>query len=309
MKVVLLSCELYLPAPGDHPGHADPLVHMLTGQIHEEDRLLEDALKPYGVSCERVAWSDADYDWASADLVVFRTPWDYMNRYPEFSAWLEEVTPLTQFLNPLETIHWNLDKHYLQDLEKSGIRIVPTLFAEKNASLKLEDWHQQAGWTHTVLKPSVSAGGRHTYRLNPGNRAEHEAIFQELLAEESWMLQPFLNSVVDHGEWSAMVFNGQFSHAVLKNAKPGDFRVQDDFGGTVKKVEASAELREFAEAAARVVSPVPAYARVDVVLLDDSSLAISELELFEPELWMRFEPSSAKILAEAVQQALTTTAP
>ena len=29
------------------------------------------------------------------------------------------------------------------------------------------------------------------------------------------------------------MINGQFTHAVLKKAKPGDFRVQDDFGGTV----------------------------------------------------------------------------
>ena len=30
--------------------------------------------------------------------------------------------------------------------------------------------------------------------------------------------------------------NGIYTHAVLKKAKSGDFRVQDDFGGSVEKL-------------------------------------------------------------------------
>ena len=47
------------------------------------------------------------------------------------------------------------------------------------------------------------------------------------------LIQPFFKTISELGEASLMVFDGKFTHAILKKAKPGDFRVQDDFGGTV----------------------------------------------------------------------------
>ena len=45
------------------------------------------------------------------------------------------------------------------------------------------------------------------------------------------MLQEYQNKITTKGEVAFMIFGGKYSHAVLKKAKPGDFRVQDDFGG------------------------------------------------------------------------------
>ncbi|MEO0438812.1 MAG: hypothetical protein AAF098_18120, partial [Pseudomonadota bacterium] len=60
-------------------------------------------------------------------------------------------------------------------------------------------------------------------------------------------MQPFQHRIVSEGEVSMMVFNGQFTHAVLKKAKAGDFRVQDDFGGTVDDYTPTEEEIEFAK--------------------------------------------------------------
>lgn len=79
-----------------------------------------------------------------------------------------------------------------------------------------------------MLKPAIVDAARHTYRLNTENLTEHESIFRELIQHEVMLLQPFQHSVVEQGEMSLMVIGGKYSHAVPKQAKAGDFRVQDD---------------------------------------------------------------------------------
>jgi glutathione synthase/RimK-type ligase-like ATP-grasp enzyme len=97
-----------------------------------------------------------------------------------------------------------------------------------------------------------------------------------------------------------MFFGEEYSHAVLKKAKEGDFRVQDDYGGTVHKYVASEKEVEFAYEAIKACPEKPAYARVDMIEDNDGELAVSELELIEPELWFRFRPEAADLLAEEV---------
>jgi hypothetical protein len=54
---------------------------------------------------------------------------------------------------------------------------------------------------------------------------------------------------------------------------------------------------KLAEKAVLSVGPVPVYARVDLVWDLNDTVCISELELVEPELWMRRLPESAKAFA------------
>ena len=93
-------------------------------------------------------------------------------------------------------------------------------------------------------------------------------------------------------------------HAVLKQAKPGDFRVQDDFGGSVQIYNPTKEEIQFAENAVKSCPELPIYARVDVFLDNQNKLAIAELELIEPELWFRFHPKSADELAKGIKQRI-----
>lgn len=97
-----------------------------------------------------------------------------------------------------------------------------------------------------------------------------------------------------------MVLGGKFSHAILKTAKPGDFRVQDDFGGEIHLYGPSPDEIDFATKAVHACENLPFYARVDVVWDNNNQLALSELELIEPELWFRKKLNSAALLAEAV---------
>lgn len=268
--------------------------------ILKEDEILQKALEKYHVSVTRKDWADPAFDWTSAKLLLFRSTWDYFDRLDEFRKWLKEVSAKTLLINTPDIIWWNMDKKYLGELHKKGVRIIPTQFIEKGAAITLSDLHSKAGWQETVLKPTVGGGGRYTYRLNKAHLTVHEKKFQTLIAEEDFMLQPFQQSILNKGEWSLMFFNDTYSHAVLKKARQGDFRVQDDFGGTVHPYEASQKEINFALQAINACPTKPIYARVDMVQDNEEELAISELELIEPELWFRLKPEAADLLASEV---------
>ena len=66
-----------------------------TQNVLDEDRLLQEACRRLGLSVYRTAWDDPKMDWSQTRFVVFRTTWDYFDRFPEFSAWLERIDALT----------------------------------------------------------------------------------------------------------------------------------------------------------------------------------------------------------------------
>lgn len=269
-----------------------------------EDQLVSDALKNEGISVERKSWSDPDFDWSTTKFIIFRSTWDYFDRYDEFTVWLKNVSTKTTLLNSAEIIHWNIDKHYLLDLKQKGIHICESYFIEKGTDTSLLELHDNLGWEKTVLKPCVSGAARHTYKLEKDTFDQHEMNFQELISNEAMMLQPFQENIMTVGEFSFVIINGKYSHAVLKIAKPGDFRVQDDFGGTVHVHQANEEQIQFSENAVKACKGKPMYARVDVIIDNDDKLAISEIELIEPELWFRNHQNAALILAKEIKKLL-----
>lgn len=268
--------------------------------ILKEDGLVIDALTARGYKVGRKSWSDPNFDWSYTKAVLFRTTWDYFDRFEEWKNWLNKVNEVTKMINPFSLIQWNMDKHYLADLQGKGVNIPETHYIEIGTTTTLSALFAQKGWHECILKPCISGAARHTYRLNLQNINEHESIFQQLIQKEAMMLQPFQKNVVEKGEISLMVMGGQFTHAVLKIAKPGDFRVQDDFGGTVHEYQPMAEEIAFAEKAVAACSPQPYYARVDIIRDNHHQLAVIEMEMIEPELWFRLKPGAATVLAESI---------
>ncbi len=267
--------------------------------IVKEDGMLMKALEDKGLKTGRLSWDDPHFKWSDTRYIIFRSTWDYFERYDEFSEWLERTSKLVSMINPYETIRWNIDKHYLHDLSNNGIPVIPTVFIEPGEQRALQELVRDSDWTDLILKPAVSGGARHTYRLNPGNIEEHETVFRELIKTESMLLQEFQNSVISEGEIALILFGGKYSHSILKRAKEGDFRVQDEFGGSVHNYEASPEEIDFAENVISVCDPIPVYARVDVIKDNNNELSVTELELIEPELWFRKYPRAAELFVEA----------
>lgn len=272
--------------------------------ILTEDTLIQKSLEKLGLKVFRTSWSNPNFDWTSTRAVFFSTTWDYFDRYEEFSKWFEDIKTKTLLINPYETIKWNLDKHYLNDLEKAGINVPETIFTEAGEDINLNQLLTKSGWKETVLKPAISGAGRHTYRINKDNLNDYENTFSELIQSESMMLQEFQDNVISKGEVAYMIMGNKFTHAILKKAKKGDFRVQDDFGGTVELYDASQKEIDFALNTVANCGKETTYARVDVIYDNNNQLAVTELELIEPELWFRFKNSAADDLAREVIKIL-----
>jgi glutathione synthase/RimK-type ligase-like ATP-grasp enzyme len=278
-------------------------------QILAEDALLQTQLARHGLRAVRVDWARSDFDWSRPRCALFRTTWDYFNRAGEFRAWLDRVSAQTRLINPPAVIRWNMDKHYLADLEARGIHAVPTHFIEAGTDTALPAVLAETGWDQAVLKPVVSGAARHTYRVDSRNAPEIDAVFRDLLQTEAVMIQPFQRAINESGELSLMVIGGRHTHSVLKVAEPDDFRVQDDHGGTVHPHQAHPDEIRFAERVVAACAPVPVYARVDMLRDNDGDLAVMELELVEPELFMRLHPPAAEALARCVSDLLRSDPP
>ena len=273
--------------------------------VYFEDRLVYHALEELGLKTLRLSWDDMFFDWSTTKSVLFRTTWDYFDRYDEFSVWLERVSKQTMLLNSEALIRWNIDKHYLLNLKYKGVPICESYFIEKGDTITLYNLSKKHSLDTFVIKPCISGAARHTYKISQENITAHEELFSELIANEAMIIQPFQKNIVKKGEISMMVVDGKFTHAVLKIAKPGDFRVQDDFGGTVSDYTPTQEEITYAENAVKSCPEMPIYARVDVFLDNENKLALAELELIEPELWFRNHPKAAHKLAKAIKERIT----
>lgn len=289
--IVLVTEDRYV-----NPQHTNDYID----NILRDDALLIDAFAQHGLSAERISWSDPAFDWSSPTCIIFRTMWDYFNRFAAFTQWLNHIADKTMCINAIETVRWNMDKHYLADLQQAGVPIVETQFIEKGSSLTLENILGNVN--RGIIKPAVSGAARHTYVVEADTIKQIQPIFSELIAQEAMLFQPFQEAILSFGEVSCMLMGGQFTHAVLKRAKSGDFRVQDDFGGTVHPYTPTPEEIAFAELAIASCPTLPAYARVDFTRDIHGSPLLMELELIEPELWFRKHPDAASKLAQFISQ-------
>ena len=293
--ITLLTCRAYFK-----PNKITPYI----ANILKEEQLLKVALEKQGISVEITYWDNPSYDWSATKAVLFRTIWDYFERFDEFWKWLVELNTQTKLINSFDLIEWNIDKHYLNDLSKSGIEIVPTYFADKGCNMKLLEIAKINQWKDLVIKPAISASAFKTYKITANEIQGNEKLFNSLVQERDMLVQPYFETITKLGEASLMVFDGKFTHAILKKAQPGDFRVQDDFGGTVHNYIPTKEEINFAEKVFEVCKTKPIYGRVDIVWDNDKKFHLSELEIIEPELWIRNYPKSAERIAEAVDKIL-----
>jgi glutathione synthase/RimK-type ligase-like ATP-grasp enzyme len=270
-----------------------------------EDQLVKEALERKGLKVERKSWDDQNFNWEESQFCLFRTTWDYFERFDEFKPWLDSTSLKTHFLNSKEIVYWNMDKHYLGDLEKKGVNIAPTQFIEPGDLRSLLTHIDSLPWDEFILKPAIAGTARHTYRFKRDDAGKRAKIFEKLIAKESMLLQEYQKQITTKGEISLVMFGGKFSHAVLKKAKAGDFRVQDDFGGTVHDYKPNSNEIAFAERALEACRPhQPIYARIDIFWDNNDKLCLAELELIEPELWFRKNEKAADLLASEIVNSM-----
>jgi glutathione synthase/RimK-type ligase-like ATP-grasp enzyme len=275
--------------------------------LSADDRLLLPGLAGRGIGAEPAAWDDPAVAWDSYEALVIRSTWNYHTSLDAFRAWIDRVDALSvPVWNPPAILRWNASKAYLHDLSVEGVDIVPTRWSTDGGSRELAHVLADAGWSDAVVKPAVSASAYETWRVTSGCvTAEDEARFRRVAGRPGGaMVQRFVPELAMNGEWSLMFIAGEYSHAVLKRPRAGDFRVQHEHGGSAEPVAPPAH----ALATARQISTrIPGrwlYARVDGVEIDGKFVLV-ELELLEPSMFLAAEPGAAGRFAEAIHSALS----
>jgi glutathione synthase/RimK-type ligase-like ATP-grasp enzyme len=271
-----------------------------------DDQLLANELARLGVTVTPLPWTEIDpYSVVEAPPIVLRSTWDYHKVPTMFRAWLESLQDSGRPVwNAPAVALGNIDKIYLQELEKRGIAVPRTTWLDVPTVAAVRAAMTDAGWTTAVLKPRIAATAYGTFLVT----SDSELTDNDLAPGRASgaLLQEFVPEIAD-GEISLMYCEGRFSHAVRKRARTGDFRVQKDFGGSVESTDPAQELLAFAEGVMRTLPHQPLYARVDVVSAARGPL-LMELELIEPELYFVNHPDAAARFASAISQRLSRAA-
>jgi glutathione synthase/RimK-type ligase-like ATP-grasp enzyme len=275
--------------------------------LDEDEPPLRLALQKAGCDVQIAEWDDANADWASFDVALLRSAWDYAERVTEFLAWVERASKLTHVLNPLPVVRWNTDKHYLAQLAAAGVATVPSKFIEPGddagqAIGKLLELHDNA---ELVVKPAIGAGSRDTERHRRTELGPAVAHAKRLLnANRSVLVQPYLERVDRDGETALMFFEGRFSHAIRKGPllPPGGVATTGLFAAEsiTPRVPGADEMRLAEKIVAAVPFGIPLYARIDLIRNDDGAPCLLELELTEPSLFFAHAAGSAERFTAAV---------
>lgn len=271
--------------------------------LFDDDARAVEPLRSLGWQLTPVAWTDPGIDWAAFDLVVVRTPWDYVRNLALFEDTLTAIAAVAVLENPPDLLRWNLRKTYLRDLAAKGVPVVPTVFRDRLQPGEHASLFAEANTDDLVIKPVVGASAVGAFRVSLPSAEDRAEEIESFFAERELMAQPTVRAVLEEGEYSLLYFGGRFSHATLKTPRSGDFRVQRHHGGSVIGVTASPELVEAGDRVMAALEAPPLYARVDLVRTNHGrGFWLMELELIEPELFLRLDPESPARWARAVAE-------
>ena len=214
-----------------------------------------------------------------------------------FLAWTHTLDRLgVTVINDTHLLRWNSDKRYLLELERDGVPIIPTRVAQ---GVFLQAALSQMVDRDVVIKPTVSGGAWHTVRGKAG-QPDFEQAIAKLPPQLDYLVQPFVPEIASDGEWSLLYFGDTYSHAVLKRPSEGDYRVQEQHGGSMAQAIPDESI---VQAGSRILAAVaalghqaPIYARVDGVVVNGQFLMM-ELEVIEPSLFLAERPDAAERFA------------
>jgi len=269
-------------------------VAFLTSQelaaLTDDDRLAIPELEARGARVSPLVWTDARAaeDARAFDLVVVRSPWDWQTAPARFAAVLDAIPRLEN----RSASKW-LDKRYLLELAARGVRTIPTeviAAPEKVAECK---------YPRAVLKPALGAGGHRTFSFAAAEWPRVAAA----AGAGPFLLQPFVEEVETEGEWSLVFFDGVYSHAVRKRAARGEFRVHVEWGGSVEIATPPASFVDEARRVLDAAGETFLFARVDGIPTR-AGFVLTELEVVEPELFLRAHPDAPARFADAVATRL-----
>lgn len=289
--IAFLACETTLPGASQRREDA-----------FEHDRMiaaLQPAMAARGLDLRVIGWEGPLEAFSGVACVLLGTAWDYQDKAESFLAKLDALAAHgIAVCNPPDLVRWNLTKTYLRELSDAGVPTIPTLWRETVTAKGITEALDVFECDAVVVKRQIGAG------------AEGQELMRRSSLAEGWhfdrpaMIQPYLPAIATEGEISFIFIDGAFSHALIKRAADGEYRIQSLYGGREELHEASAEDVATAQ---RVLNAVPfatpLYARIDM-LRGDEGLLLMEAELIEPYLYPEQGPQLGERLARAIAKRL-----
>lgn len=284
MKIALLTCQA-LP------------------NLTDSDQLLIPALAKHKIEAYPVIWDDKAVNWTDFDYLVFRNTWDYYEKEEAFNIWLTSLKKLgIKTLNSIEIIEQNKHKFYLRDLEKKGVKIIPTQFIPKTNHLNLKEIIPKY-WKKAVIKPAFSAGSYLTEVFDKDNLEDIELKYKTIASQKDMLVQEFMPQIQTLGETSFIFFNKKFSHCVNKKPLENDFRIQVQFGGKYTLVHPNQELINQAQKIIETFEGNLLYARVDGIVIENQ-IHLMEVECIEPDLYFNLAQNSQEQFIASLLQLI-----
>ena len=268
MKIAFLACDTTLPGRPERRSDA-----------FEHDYQFEAIKRPLaekGIELVEINWKAPIEELSSFDIALISTTWDYQECCDEFLNKLDAIevsgTPLC---NPAELVRWNIEKTYLRELATRGAPTVPTLWVDNPTPDHAKQAFSEFGTDTIVIKRQVGAGAEGQIKLTASDTLPNGPLL-----DRSAMIQPFLPAIQSEGEYSFIFVDGELSHALIKRAKSGDYRIQSAYGGKEDPITPSDEDLAQAKSIVDILpGGAPLYARIDMVRSSTGELLLMEAEL------------------------------
>jgi hypothetical protein len=267
--------------------------------LTRSDRALKEELENLGASVRVAIWTDSEVDWSASNLTVIRSTWDGCTRFREFERWLRRIEAETRICNPMEKILWNFEKHYLVDLQKGGIEIIPTVYFHAGSHVSLHP--TDVDWPDVVAKPAIGGSSIGVRRFSmPDELSLLEDHLHGILTRTGALMQRFEETVTTLAERSLVFIGGEYSHAVRRIPfNTGDTPESTQFDHEAEQPEIAFATRVLEVSDSKRLP----FSRVDI-LPSPTGLLLMELELIEPALFLTRRAGAARKLAATLLSLL-----
>ena len=291
--VAFLACATTVPSSGVRRGDAFEHDLMINA--------LEPAFRAQDIELRVIDWEAPLEEFEGVHAALLGTAWNYQDHAPEFMAKLDALQAQgITVLNQPKLVQWNITKTYLRELEEAEVRTIPTLWREIVTEKGVVEALDVFECDRVVVKRQVGAGAEGQELVSRKGLPGPDWVFNQPA-----MLQPFLPAIATEGELSFIFIDGAVSHALVKRAADGDYRIQSLYGGTEEVYQPSEEDLTAAQAVFDAVPfETPLYGRIDMLRMKDGGLALMEAELIEPYLYPVQGPRLGERLAVAVAKRI-----
>ncbi|EOX2646042.1 RimK family alpha-L-glutamate ligase [Campylobacter upsaliensis] len=253
-------------------------------ESNEALKKLKAKLENLHYQCELKAWQEIRVrHLAQNTLILPLAVWDYSLEYANFLHFLNELERAKiSILNPSEILKMNADKSYLKILEEANLPIIDSIIFKQN-----EDFNfSQIPFQKAVIKPLVGQSG---YKVR--------FLEQKIPTKEEFphgaLIQPFIESVEELGEFCFIFFGGKFNYAIHRQTQK-DWRANSNYGVKIAPLKnpSKAHIDLALKALKALKSSNLLYARVDLLPQKNGKALINEVELIEPSLYFDFHENA-----------------